>query len=241
MTLRNYIPNTITSMNLLCGAVGVVFAFRGKYDIAFAFMIGGAVCDFLDGFAARLLGAYSDIGKELDSLADLVTFGLLPALMLFRLSSDTAGEGTGQWYCWIPVAIVVFSALRLAKFNIDDSQGVYFAGLPTPANALFCASLCCLVHSGNCAFLGRLAAWPVFLPVLSLLMCALLVCRMRMFSFKFHKDDPASLRFKRVLMLVFVVIAVLVCLFAGLHWSFAVFFTMSMYILGNVVYSIFGI
>lgn len=239
MTLRNYIPNTITSMNLLCGAVGVVFAFRARFDLAFAFMIAGAVCDFLDGFAARLLGAYSDIGKELDSLADLVTFGLLPAGMLFSLSSELAAAEV--WYCWIPLAIVVFSALRLAKFNVDDSQGTYFAGLPTPANALFCASLCCLVHSGECSFLCRWAAGPVFIPLLSLVMCVLLVCPMRMFSFKFHKDDAASLKLKRTVMLVLAVVAVLVCVLAGLHWSFAVFATMSIYILLNVVYSIFGI
>lgn len=235
MTLRSSIPNTITSMNLLCGAVGVVFAFRREFDTAFAFMIAGAVCDFLDGFAARLLGAYSDLGKELDSLSDLVTFGLLPSVMLFNLSETLS---PGAWYCWAPLLMVIFSALRLAKFNIDDSQGTYFAGLPTPANALFCASLCCLIGSGDSAFLARWASGPVFLPVLSVVMSALLVCRLRMLSLKFHKGDGRSLKIKRSVLVLAVVLCAAVCALAGLHWSFAVFSAMLLYIVGNLACSV---
>ena len=106
-------------MNLLCGALGVIFTFRGELNIAFYLMIGAAVCDFLDGLAARTFKAYSDMGKELDSLADLISFGLLPSMMLHRRMIEGGMTGFASY---IPLIIVIFSALRLAKFNIDDRQ-----------------------------------------------------------------------------------------------------------------------
>ena len=133
MSIAKHIPNTITSMNLLCGALGVIFTFQGALDIAFYLMLAAAVCDFLDGFSARLLKAYSAIGKELDSLADLVTFGLLPSLMLHRRMIE--GGITG-FTAYIPLIICIFSALRLAKFNVDDRQSENFLGLATPSCAL---------------------------------------------------------------------------------------------------------
>ena len=138
MRLIKNIPNTITSMNLLCGALGVIFALRGSLDIAFYLMLASAVCDFFDGFAARMLKAYSNIGKELDSLADLISFGLLPSMMLYRRLIE--GGVTG-FVAYIPLIIVVFSALRLAKFNVDERQTENFLGLPTPASAMWCGSL----------------------------------------------------------------------------------------------------
>ena len=110
-------------MNLLCGAMGVIFTFQGALDIAFYLMLAAAVCDFCDGLAARLLNAYSDMGKELDSLADMVSFGLLPSLMLHRRLIE--GGMTGFW-SYLPLIICIFSALRLAKFNVDDRQGANF-------------------------------------------------------------------------------------------------------------------
>src|SRR5574344_704033 len=109
MRLIKGIPNTITSMNLLCGVLGVIFSLNGRLDIGFLLMMGAAVCDFCDGLAARLLKAYSDIGKELDSLADVVSFGVLPSIMLYQLSGT---EITILRY--IPLLIAAFSALRLA-------------------------------------------------------------------------------------------------------------------------------
>ena len=120
-----FIPNLITSANLFCGCLAVVFAFDGKLDIALYFVLFAAILDFLDGFAARLLKAYSAIGKELDSLADLISFGMAPATMLYVASEDIWNMSL---FKYLPFLIVVFSALRLAKFNIDTRQETDFIG-----------------------------------------------------------------------------------------------------------------
>ena len=123
-----HIPNIITSMNLLCGVMGVIFTMADRLDTAFLCMLAAAVFDFCDGLAARLLKAYSDIGKELDSLCDVVSFGVLPALMLFKLyTPDSASAFFGQpvWrivLSFFPLLIAVFSALRLAKFNLMNGS-----------------------------------------------------------------------------------------------------------------------
>ena len=117
MSIRKHIPDTITSMNLLCGVMGVIFTLKGRPDTGFLLMIGGAVFDFFDGLAARLLKASSGIGKELDSLADMVTFGVLPSLMLFG-----AGGADNVILKHIPLLLAVFSALRLAKFNLTNDS-----------------------------------------------------------------------------------------------------------------------
>ena len=141
MSVKKHIPNSITAMNLLSGVIAVIFTFEGRLDVAFYLMLLAAVFDFCDGLCARLLHAYSDIGKELDSLSDMVSFGVLPALMLHVLMRMS---GMDCWLCWVPLAIAVFSALRLAKFNIDERQGSSFLGLATPACAIICGSLACL-------------------------------------------------------------------------------------------------
>ena len=167
-------------MNLLCGIIGVVFAFKGRPDIAFLLMLGAALADFLDGFAARALDAYSDMGKELDSLSDLVSFGVLPSVMLYNCSRVCMfGE---SWLCWVPLVIALASGLRLAKFNVDERQTSGFLGLPTPACAMLCGSLCYFVAVQPGTFLAAWCAGPVFIPVFSLCMAALLVCEIPMFS-----------------------------------------------------------
>ena len=117
MNIVKYIPNTITSMNLLCGVLGVIATFSGRLDAAFCLMLAAAVCDFLDGFSARLLKAYSDIGKELDSLSDMISFGVLPSLMMYSLVNQM---NPGSWLRFAPLAVAVFSGLRLAKFNVVE-------------------------------------------------------------------------------------------------------------------------
>ncbi len=129
-----HIPNAITCLNLLCGALGIAFLFKDRIDIAFWLLIAAAVFDFLDGFAARLLHAYSPLGKELDSLADTISFGLLPAFMLYVVYLPSAPS---EWLAFIPFLVAVFSALRLAKFNVDTRQT---SSLLTPANALLIAA-----------------------------------------------------------------------------------------------------
>lgn len=237
MGIVKAIPNCITSMNLLFGSVGVVLACGGRFEAALVCMLAAAVCDFLDGFAARLLGAYSDLGKELDSLADLISFGLLPAIMLHKFCAAlTAFEPL--WYSWIPLLIAAFSALRLAKFNLDDSQGTYFKGLATPANALLCASLCCFAMTAPGSLFFRIASSPAFIPVLSLVMCALLVCPVRMFSLKFHKDDCKALKTKRILFLALSLGLAVLTLVSGLHWSFVILSVMTLYICLNLAYAL---
>lgn len=163
MNIFRHIPNTITCLNLLCGCFAVIAALSGHVLDAALFIILGAVLDFFDGFAARLLKVSSDIGKQLDSLADMVTFGLAPGFILVQsyvsyLNRDLANaEGINfpinpyvstsflhfleNPALFIPLLIPIFSALRLAKFNVDERQALGFHGLPTPASALWCISI----------------------------------------------------------------------------------------------------
>ena len=159
-------------MNLFCGLMGVIFTFKGQLDIAFYLMLAAAACDFCDGFAARLLGAYSDLGKELDSLADMVSFGALPALMAHRLM---VLNGTDGIWCYIPLLVAVFSALRLAKFNIDERQSDSFIGLPTPACAMICGSFAYYVFKDPSSVMCGWAASRFFIPAASLVLSFLLV------------------------------------------------------------------
>ena len=168
MKLVKYIPDAVTSMNLVCGVIGVIFAFKGRFEYAFPLMLAAAVFDFLDGFAARALHAYSDLGRELDSLCDLVSFGVLPSVMLYKLMCVCSfSEG---WLCWTPLLISVFSALRLAKFNVDERQSENFLGLPTPACAILCGALCYFVAFSPAGFLATWCTSPFFIPVLTVVL-----------------------------------------------------------------------
>ena len=235
--MKKYIPDCITSMNLCFGVIGVVFAFKGRLDIAFILMLAAGVADFLDGFAARLLGAYSDLGKELDSLSDLVSFGVLPGVMLYTLSRNCMfGE---SWTAWVPlVALSLASALRLAKFNVDTRQSAGFLGLPTPASALIAGSLCYFVAVAPGSFLATWCAGPVFLPVLSVCLAALMLSEIPMFSFKFHKDDPKILKNKRMAFAILVIAATLLCVLLRLDWSAGVLTVVTGYVLKNLIYAI---
>lgn len=235
MSLRKHIPDTITSMNLLCGVVGVIFTMQDRPDIGFLLMILGAVFDFLDGLAARLLKASSGIGKELDSLADVVSFGVLPSVMLFK-----AG-GTGIAILrYLPLVLAAFSALRLAKFNLDDRQHDSFLGLPTPAAAILCGSLAYYVHAVPDCSLASWCSGPVFLPLLAVVLSLLLVSEIPMFSMKFGGGKKASRRenLKRWLFLGIAVIAAAVTAICGLNWSMAVLAAFTGYILVNLVFAL---
>ena len=226
-------------MNLACGIIGVVFAFKGRVDIAFILMLAASLADFLDGFAARLIGAYSDMGKELDSLSDLVSFGVLPSVMLYNVSKACMfGE---SWICWTPLLITVASGLRLAKFNVDSRQTDSFLGLPTPATALLVGSLCHFVASDPSTFLATWCAGPVFVPVLSIVLSALLLSEIPVFSLKFHKDDAQVLKNKRMAFAFLVLAAILVVVLCGLKWSLIVLLSLAGYILKNLVYAILKI
>lgn len=185
-SIKNNIPNSITCLNLLCGALAIVVAFdpfsttavfglKG-YQLAFAFIALGAVADFCDGLVARLIHAVSALGKELDSLSDCVTFGLAPAMILFNVM---VLAGCPQWMCYAAMIIPVFGALRLARFNIDTNQTTTFTGLPIPANAIFWIGFINYYAEHH-----TISPWIVLVLIVALSL--LMVCNLRMFSLKIH-------------------------------------------------------
>ena len=229
MGITRHIPNTITSMNLLCGALGVIFTFRGELNMAFYLMVAAAVCDFFDGFAARALKAFSAIGKELDSLADLISFGLLPAMMLHRRMIEGGMTGFSSY---IPLIIVVFSALRLAKFNIDDRQTENFLGLPTPACAMWCASL---IYAGDNGISSgvELLHNHYFIPIAAVILALLLVSEIPMISIKFKKGSAYNK--VRLTFLVICAIFAVACMVLKIHWSFIPLMIFTLYIFHNLI------
>jgi CDP-diacylglycerol--serine O-phosphatidyltransferase len=174
--MKKHIPNFITSLNLFSGCIAVYLAFQGNFQGAFIAILASAVFDFFDGFAARLLKAYSPMGKELDSLADVVSFGVAPGAIVFSLLYKA---NIHEWLPYLGFIIPVFSALRLAKFNIDERQTSSFIGLPTPANAIFWAGL---VFS----YADLLVSNVWLLIALTLVFSYLLVAEIPMFALKFN-------------------------------------------------------
>ena len=183
--ITKHIPNTLTSCNLISGCIAVYFAFAGCYEEALLFIVIGAVFDFFDGMSARLLNVSSPIGKELDSLADDVTFGVAPSAMIFTVlyihDYPSWLEPYREIIPFLAFVLAAFSAIRLAKFNLDERQAMGFIGLPTPANALFWGAL--LVGARD--FIEN-TTWMVPVVVcMILLSCWLLVSEIPMFALKF--------------------------------------------------------
>lgn len=178
--VKRNIPNAITSLNLLCGCIALVYTGQGVLYVASWFVIAAAVADFFDGMAARLLNVKSPIGKELDSLADVVSFGVVPGLMLVNLIHDPI-------FCWIGLLVPVFAAIRLAKFNIDDRQTTYFIGLPSPANALFIISFPLIIHYHDYwqeFYLSQVQFHVIFFSAIAVICSALMVMPLKLFSMK---------------------------------------------------------
>ena len=234
MAFRKAIPNSITSMNLLCGVMGVIFTFSDRPDIAFYMMLAAAVFDFLDGMAARALDAYSDIGRELDSLSDAVSFGVLPALMLHRTMAGLSGAGI---FCCLPLILAVFSALRLAKFNVDERQHSSFLGLPTPASAMICGALCCFVFMEPSSAPARWCATVWVIPLLACVLSTLLISEIPMFAMKFGKGIEADRRTRnrRIAFLALALLGAVVTIVLGQHWSLAVLLAFLGYVLVNLI------
>ena len=229
MKLFRHIPNTITSMNLLCGAMGVIFTFQGELNIAFYLMLAAAVCDFFDGFTARLLNAYSATGKELDSLADLISFGLLPSLMLHRRLIE--GGMTGFW-TYLPLLICLFSAIRLAKFNLDDRQSENFLGLATPACALWCGSLIFAADYGAMS-VAELLHGKTIIMIASVVLPLLLVSEIPMFSLKFKRNSP----YNRIRITFICIVAAIAAaaLILKINWGYIVLLSLTCYIFFNIL------
>lgn len=208
MTMANritrHIPNTITCCNLLSGCMAVMAAFNADAWHTLLWVVAGALFDFCDGLSARLIKAYSPLGKELDSLADLVTFGLAPAMLcLMTLRSlDYCNATLANLYPYIGLVLVVFAALRLAKFNIDERQTSSFLGLAVPANALFWCGLFQL-DMANVPY----APWIIGLLVL--IFAGLMVSEIPMFSLKFKSLKWADNKIRFIFLIVSIVILVL--------------------------------
>lgn len=195
--MRAAIPNAITLGNLLLGCIGLSFAAWGNLHGAALCIFGAAVLDFLDGFAARLLKAQSAIGKDLDSLADVVSFGVLPAFILFQLAASLPGVAYTEYFVFI---IALASALRLARFNHDTRQTDGFIGLPTPANALLLAALVLWLTTAGASCVPLLNKWHLFSA--AVLLSYLLLSPIPMMAFKF-KSFSWQQNQERYLFLIF--------------------------------------
>ena len=216
MKLIKNLPNAVTCCNLLAGAAAVMMAAEGQFRYALLLIIAGAVFDFFDGLTARALKVQSPIGKELDSLADCITFGLAPSVMLMQTIRQQTEASNYAWGWWSAVALLMaaFSALRLAKFNTDERQTSSFIGLATPANALFWASLIAAFPS-----LPSLAQWiPCAMIALMLLSCWLLVAELPFFSLKFKSLSWADNKVRYIFLIGAILLIVLAALL-GHIWA----------------------
>lgn len=241
MSFRSSIPNALTSCNLLSGIAGLFFAFSGRPDIAFCLMLAAAAFDFLDGFAARLLKTSSPIGAQLDSLSDAVSFGVLPSVMLsVMMWNGSPGLPWMKFLSALPLLLAVFSALRLAKFNIDDRQHSSFLGLPTPASAILCASLAayCFIRPES-ILAGICGSWWAIL-ILTAVLCPLLVCEIPFFSFKGGKDDFKA-KAKLTCFGCISAVTVIVAAVLAFHWTAIPFGIAAAYLLVNLIFALFRI
>lgn len=197
MNIRQYIPNTLTTLNLICGLVSVTMVLSGNLTGAGVMIFIATVFDFLDGAMARLLKAYSELGKQLDSLADLVSFGVAPGLIMYQMLSISCTGSCNIFERlsitpYLAMLIPVCSALRLAKFNVDLRQEVNFIGLPTPANAIFFASIPLVMNVQPRLFSLLPSPWITaffsnsrILTILVIFFSYLLISDFRIFSMKF--------------------------------------------------------
>ena len=195
MNLKAQLPNFITLLNLLSGVLGILWVLEGQLLYGAYFVILSAGFDFLDGFAARLLKVQSDMGKELDSLADVVSFGVLPGILLYSL---TKTQTDSQVLPYLTLIIPMLSAYRLAKFNLDTRQSDRFIGLPTPANALLLSTLPHLV-----AHWPELAPWvtsPIALVVIAWVASILLVSELPLIALKFKNSSFADNTYRYTLL-----------------------------------------
>ncbi|WP_242133200.1 CDP-alcohol phosphatidyltransferase family protein [Aestuariivivens marinum] len=201
--MKRHIPNALTLLNLFCGCIGVIYAVNSNFVTAAFFVFLGVFFDFFDGLLARKLKVQSELGLQLDSLADLITSGLVPGVVMYKLFELTLGEVTfdssyGSWdtvifwngleYSLLPLLglfITLASAYRLANFNIDTEQQTYFKGLPTPANAVLILSLPLIMEFQNNDILNAIILNKWFLIAMTLLSCYLLNSGIKLFALKF--------------------------------------------------------
>jgi CDP-diacylglycerol---serine O-phosphatidyltransferase len=219
--IKQHIPNALTSLNLAAGMVGIVFVLNGQLAYGTYMIFLAALFDFLDGFVARILKVSSEIGKQLDSLADMVTFGVLPAFILFSMI-DQQTE-----IIYLPYSaflIGIFSALRLAKFNIDTRQSERFIGVPTPANALLISTLPFLAEKS--IFFENLLTNPFILVGIGIIMSFLLVAELPLIALKF-KDYTFSKNTFRYLVVAMSLISLILLGIAGIPFAIILYIALS--------------
>ncbi len=210
-----HFPNVITLMNLVSGSISIVASFEGKFEIAGLLIILAGIFDFFDGFTARLIGAYTQLGKELDSLSDVVSFGVAPSIILYHLMRQRLGLSgfhgvfDGHIILLIPFVVAAFSSLRLGLFNIDERQTSSFIGLPTPANAFLIVGLVFGIHSNWAELFIWLTNSTLKLTVISIILSFLLVCELPMFSLKIKSLKP-SIAYKQFTFLAGIIVLLLI-------------------------------
>lgn len=212
--MKKQIPNMLTCCNLICGCIATYAAFHHGHAVAFLFILLGATFDFFDGMVARLLGVSGKFGLELDSLADDITFGVAPSAMIFTLFNHVAYPqmlASSFVFNILPFTaflMAAFSAMRLAKFNLDERQHLGFIGMPTPANAIFWGGLI----SSSEAWLTGPHFNAVFLFLFMILSCWLLVCEIPMFALKFKNMTWKDNKIKYI----FAILVVLILIFSAI-------------------------
>ncbi|HMQ47338.1 MAG TPA: CDP-diacylglycerol--serine O-phosphatidyltransferase [Saprospiraceae bacterium] len=225
--MKNHVPNAITLLNLFFGCCAIASLFYGKFETAFYFITCAVIADFADGLVARMLNVSSPMGKELDSLADMVSFGVVPGViyyMLLLVAWDKL-DSSVLYPAALPGFILsLFSALRLAKFNLDERQTDGFLGLPTPSSTIFAAGLM-LIYDKNSLGLGHLVATPGFLYSCIAVLCFLLVSEIPMFSLKLKRFEWKGNEIKFIFAAIAVVLLLLVkeAAFATIIFLYAAF------------------
>jgi CDP-diacylglycerol---serine O-phosphatidyltransferase len=201
MNIRKHIPNIITLMNLFCGCIALVYAFNGNFEMAFVFVGLGIFLDFFDGFFARLFKVSSPLGLQLDSLADMVTSGVVPGLVMFQLMASGSG-----WHSpmvpYLGFIITLGSCYRLANFNIDTRQTDSFIGLPTPANALFILSLPLVKDASESIFITEILTDHGILLAITIFSAYILNAEIPLFSLKIKNFNFADNKIRVVFLLL---------------------------------------
>nr|WP_141675584.1 CDP-alcohol phosphatidyltransferase family protein [Formosa haliotis] len=243
--MKNHIPNALTLLNLFCGCIAVIFATHSHFIAAAAFVFGGIFFDFFDGFAARKLKVSSELGLQLDSLADMVTSGVVPGIVMYKLLSLSMQRpemvtDEGSWNAYfsgdaimpsvLPVIgffITLSSAYRLAKFNLDEEQQDYFKGLPTPANTLLIISLPLILELQPNEMVNAIIMNQGFLIALTITSTILLNAPIVLFALKFKSFDfkPNAIRY---IFLIISIVLLIVLKFAAIPIIILTYVAMSM-------------
>jgi CDP-diacylglycerol--serine O-phosphatidyltransferase len=233
-TLKRIFPTFITLTNLTCGLFSIIFAFQGSLELASLFIFTGAFLDFFDGLAARLLKVSGELGKQLDSMADIVTFGVAPGFLLFHFMfyisngivfRHSMSNDVILLPATLALLIPLFSAYRLAKFNIDTRQTTSFIGLPVPALAIFIAAIPNINFEQFPMFSDI-----IFLSIISVLMPILLVIKMPLFSFKLSKTEKRISRLNvfRITLILSTAILFFIFQFAAIPFIVILYLTLSL-------------